>query len=124
MGKMISFPCAGDANGSAYLVTSPRHSDRVILMFHEFWGLNDYIKSEADSLSKELNVTVCAVDLYDGKVASVREDAQKYMQSLTQDRGNAIIEGAISFFPKRCTLRHDRLVHGRFLEPTGSFTRG
>ena len=55
MGKMISFPCAGDANGSANLVTSPRPSDRVIPMFHEFWWLKGYIKSEAESLRKKLN---------------------------------------------------------------------
>ncbi len=97
-GSMIFFPCAGGANGAAYFVASKLHPNKVILMFPEYWGLNDYIKTEADKLSKELNVTVCAIDLYDGKVATTREDAGKYMQSLTPERGNQLIDGAISYF--------------------------
>ncbi len=97
-GTMISFPCAGSANGSAYFVASKKNPKKVILMFHEFWGLNDYIKTEADNLSNELDVTVCAIDLYDGKVGTTREEAQKYMQALTQERGNALIDGAITYF--------------------------
>jgi carboxymethylenebutenolidase len=99
-GSMITFPCASGANGSAYFVASKLHPNKVILMFHEFWGLNDYIKTEADNLSKELDVTVCAIDLYDGKVGTTREEAQKYMQALSQDRGNALIDGIITYFGK------------------------
>jgi carboxymethylenebutenolidase len=99
-GKMISFATQSGGDASAYLIKSDRHPNKVILMFHEFWGLNDYIKSEADKLSKALDVTVFAVDLYDGKVGTTREEAVKYMQSLTPERGNAIIDGAISYFGK------------------------
>jgi carboxymethylenebutenolidase len=99
-GSMISYPCAGGAIGSAYLVASDKHPNKVILMFHEFWGLNDYIKTEADKLSKELGVTVCAIDLYDGKIGTTREEGSKLMQSLSQDRGNALIDGAVTYFGK------------------------
>ncbi len=99
-GSMITFPCASGVSGSAYFVASSKHPNKVILMFHEFWGLNDYIKTEADKLSKELGVTVCALDLYDGKVATTREDASKYMQSLPAVRGNEIIDGVITYFGK------------------------
>ena len=100
VGSMITFPCASGTNGSAYFVSSKLHPNKVILMFHEFWGLNDYIKTEADKLSKELGVTVCALDLYDGKVGTTREEAMKLMQGLSNDRGNAIIDGAITYFGK------------------------
>ena len=99
-GSMISFPCAGGANGSAYLSASTQHPGKVILMFHEFWGLNDYIKTEADNLSKELGITVCAIDLYDGKIGATREEAGKLMQGLTQQRGNSLIDGAVTYFGK------------------------
>ena len=99
-GSMISFPCASGVSGSAYFVASSKHPNKVILMFHEFWGLNDYIKTEADKLSKELGVTVCALDLYDGKVATTREEASKYMQSLPAVRGNEIIDAVVTYFGK------------------------
>ena len=97
-GSMITFSFPSGPNGSAYFVASAKHPKKVILMFHEYWGLNDYIKTEADNLSKELDVSVCAIDLYDGKVGTTREEAQKYMQGLTQERGNALIDAAISYF--------------------------
>ena len=37
-----------------------------------------------------------ALDLYDGKVATTREDAGSYMKSTTEERSNAIIQGAIN----------------------------
>jgi carboxymethylenebutenolidase len=64
---------------------------------HEWWGLNDYIKQQSEKLSNELGVNVIALDLYDNKVASTREDATKYMQGVKQDRAMAIIHGAYNY---------------------------
>ena len=66
-------------------------------MFHEWWGLNDYIKREAEKWQKELggHVAVYAVDLYDGKVAATPDEAGKLMNALEQKRGEAIINGLI-----------------------------
>ena len=35
--------------------------------------------------------------MYDGNVASTREDAQKYMGAMSTERGKSIIEGALNF---------------------------
>jgi carboxymethylenebutenolidase len=43
------------------------------------------------------DVNVLAVDMYDGKVATDRENAGKYMSEFKQDRGDQIIRGAIAF---------------------------
>jgi len=43
---------------------------KYLFVIHEWWGLNDYIKQEAEKLQKELGVNVIALDLYDGKVTS------------------------------------------------------
>jgi len=99
-GTMITFPATSGANSSAYLVTSKKHPNKVILMFHDFWGLNDYNKSEADLISKELDVTVCAIDLFEGKVPATRDDASKAAQGVVDTRANAIIDGAITYFGK------------------------
>jgi carboxymethylenebutenolidase len=99
-GTMITFPATSGANGSAYLATSKKHPNKVILMFHDFWGLNDYNKSEADLISKELDVTVCAIDLFEGKVPTNRDEASKAAQGIVDTRANAIIDGAIIYFGK------------------------
>lgn len=45
-----------------------------ILVIHEWWGLNDNVKSMARQLAGEGYVAL-AVDLYEGEVAETREDA-------------------------------------------------
>src|SRR5579862_5318421 len=79
-------------------IKSKKPSNDYILVFQEWWGLNDYVKKESERLWNEIgDVNVLAVDLYDGKVATTREDAGKYMQSAKNDRIETIIKGAIAF---------------------------
>jgi carboxymethylenebutenolidase len=63
-GKMISFSTPDGKSGSAYEVLSPTPTKNFLIITHEWWGLNDYIKQRADELQKTLgNVTVIAVDM-------------------------------------------------------------
>lgn len=100
-GKMIKFKTKSGKEANAYFVESKRKSNKYIFVFHEWWGLNDHIKREADELNEKLgDVNVIALDLYDGKVASTREDAAKYMQSVNKERAVEIVQGAIEFAGK------------------------
>jgi len=73
-------------------------SSKYLFVIHEWWGLNENVKKEADQLFKALDekVTVIALDLYDGKVATTPEEAGKIMKSVDEERANAIIKGAIN----------------------------
>ncbi|MCA0238245.1 MAG: dienelactone hydrolase family protein [Bacteroidetes bacterium] len=104
-GKMVEFPVAGGANGHAYLVKSKRKTDKYLLLFHEWWGLNDYIKNEAAMWSKELGVHVLALDLYDGKMATTADEAGKLMQGNDPVRSLAIIDGAAKFAGENANFR-------------------
>ncbi|HCW09149.1 MAG TPA: dienelactone hydrolase [Cytophagales bacterium] len=96
-GKMIKIKTDG-AEANAYLIEAKKKTNNWIFVFQEWWGLNDHIKREAENLYKDLgNVNVLALDMYDGKVATTREDAGKYMQEFKQDRGNAIVKGALAY---------------------------
>lgn len=95
-GKMITYKTSDGKDAYAYEVKSSKPTQNVILMVHEWWGLNDYIKREAENLQKELgDVTVIALDLYDGKVATNSEEAGKLTQTVKDERAKAIISGAI-----------------------------
>lgn len=84
--------------GRAYFVKAEQETDNYIFVIHEWWGLNDHIRREADSLAAVIgNVNVMALDLYDGKVATTRENASKYMQSVDKARAEAIILGARAY---------------------------
>jgi carboxymethylenebutenolidase len=100
-GKMVTFPTADGKTGSAYEVLASKPTKNFLIITHEWWGLNDYIKEKADELQKILgNVNVIAIDMYDGKVASTPDSAKIYMQSATNDRIMSIINGAIAFAGK------------------------
>ncbi len=100
-GKMITFKTKDGKSANGYFVESEKSTNKYIFVFHEWWGLNDYIKKESDELKSKLgDVNILAIDLYDGKVASTREDAAKYMQSVNQERALSIVYGAIDFVGK------------------------
>lgn len=97
-GEMIVYNTLDGKTANAYLVSSGTGSDKWILVFHEWYGLNDYIKQESDILKEKLgDVNIIAIDLYDGNVADNREDASKYMQAVEQERAVNIIQGAINY---------------------------
>ncbi len=53
----------------------------TVLLIHEWWGLNDQIKSVAAEYAK-LGYAALAVDLYQGQVATERDKAREYMESM------------------------------------------
>ena len=97
-GKMVKIPVTGGADGNAFYVPADEASDKVLLVFHEWWGLNDYIKREAENWQKYLggSVAVYAIDLYDGQVATTPDEASKLMSGLDSKRAEAIINGVLN----------------------------
>lgn len=85
IGKMIEIKVEDDKPANAFEIKGS--GSKTIFVIHEWWGLNDYIKKEAETIYNELNgeVNVIAIDLYDGKVADTREKAREYMQQATKN---------------------------------------
>jgi len=95
-GDMITFKTSDGTEGSAYALGNDMTTKKALLVIHEWYGLNDHIKQEAERLFGELEgVKVMALDLYDGNVADNRDDASKFMQAVKEERVNAIIQGAM-----------------------------
>ena len=104
-GAIITFKTTDGKEGRAYLVKSIKPTDKVVFVFHEWWGLNDYIKQEADKLQAELDeADVYAIDLYDGKIATTVPEAQKLMGEMNEERCKAIITGAIIFAGRKARI--------------------
>lgn len=60
-----------------------------VLVVHEWWGLNDYIRRRAQMLA-ELGYTALAVDMYgDGKTTDNPGDAGSLMNAVLQDTAQA-----------------------------------
>jgi carboxymethylenebutenolidase len=96
-GTMLSFETLDGNAGRAYYVPSQEATSKVLIIFHEWWGLNDYIRREADRWQDSLGaVDVYAIDLYDGKVAVTQEQASKLASSLDKRRTDVLIKGLLA----------------------------
>ena len=68
----------------AALATPQGQAKGSILLIHEWWGLNDQIKSVASEFARQ-GYTALAVDLYHDQVADTRDGARSLMQSVDQN---------------------------------------
>lgn len=104
-GKMVDFPVEGGPNGRGYLMMAHGNTNKYLLLFHEWWGLNDYIKKETAMWCHELGINVLALDLYDGKVAATPEEAGNLMKANDPARSSAIIQGAAKVLGEKADFR-------------------
>src|ERR1039457_6204836 len=72
----------------------------ALILVHEWWGLTQWMKDNADMFAKKGYVALC-VDLYRGKVTDKPEEAGKLAQSLNQDQA---VKDVISSFNYLKTL--------------------
>lgn len=68
----------------------------TVLLIHEWWGLNDQIKSVAAEFAKQGYIAL-AVDMYGGKVASDRDGAMALMQSVDGAKGTEQLVALIDY---------------------------
>ncbi|MCB0519866.1 MAG: dienelactone hydrolase family protein [Lewinellaceae bacterium] len=96
-GEMMEFRTPDGGMAKAYAVKQNPRTTKYLFVIHEWWGLNDQIKQEADRLFDSLgNVTVMALDLYDGQVTDNPDEAGKIMNAVKPERCEAIIKGALA----------------------------
>ena len=92
------------AQGKPFLtyVVGPKDARRAILLIHEWWGLNDHIRSWADRFAA-LGYRALAIDLYNGKVAVTPDEARRLMQSVDQQEANEKYLAALRYLrmPRR-----------------------
>jgi carboxymethylenebutenolidase len=67
-----------------------------IVVIHEWWGLNDWVKEQASKLADQGYVTL-AIDLYRGKVATTPNEAHEFMGGVPQDRAKRVLQAAFNF---------------------------
>lgn len=104
-GKMITFKTSDGKDAAAYLITAKKPTDNWIIVFQEWWGLNDNVKRQSEQLYKDVgNVNILALDMYDGKIASDAETAGRYMQEFKQERGDNIVKAALSYVGSKARI--------------------
>lgn len=80
----------------------------AIVAIHEFWGLNDWVKEQADKLADQ-GYVVLALDLYRGKVAQDPDTAHQLMRGVPPDRANRDLLAAVAFLKSQKNVKADRI---------------
>jgi carboxymethylenebutenolidase len=94
VGKTIAFGPQGQYHGYFVAGTGAGKLPGIV-MIHEWWGLNDNIKAEADKYGRA-GYSVLAVDLF-GKVATTPDEAAKLVQGLKQPAATAQLLAAAHY---------------------------
>lgn len=79
-----------------------------IVVIHEWWGLNDWVKEQAAKIS-DLGYVTLAIDLYRGKVGTTPEEAHEIMRGVPEDRAKRDLHAAVEFLGSQANVKKDRL---------------
>lgn len=109
----------GAAKAHAGMITYTQDSTRIhgylalprgegthaaVLVVHEWWGINDWVKQQCDSLAKHGYIAFAA-DLYKGQVANDQDTAHQLMSGLVETDAMRILRASTDFLRSRSDVR-------------------
>ena len=89
-GMMIPESASAGNDISAYFAKADNAAASVVISIHEWWGLNDNIKAMAEDI-RATGFHVLAIDLFNGSVATDRDQARAQTAAVKGDEANATI---------------------------------
>jgi carboxymethylenebutenolidase len=106
--KSVSYK-SGDETVQAVLYTpAGKGPFPAIIVIHEWWGLNDWVKDQASKLADQ-GYEALAIDLYRGKVATTPDMAHEIMRGVPEDRAKRDLHAAFEFLQSQPNVRKDRI---------------
>ena len=106
--KTVSYK-SGDETVQAVLYTpAGKGPFPAIIVIHEWWGLNDWVKDQASKLAGEGYVAL-AIDLYRGKVATTPDQAHEIMRGVPEDRAKRDLHAAFKFLADQPNVKQARI---------------
>ncbi len=106
--KPVSYK-SGDETVKGLLYTpSGKGPFPAIIVIHEYWGLNDWVKEQASKLSDQ-GYEALAIDLYRGKVATTPDLAHELMRGVPEDRAKRDLHAAFEFLQAQPNVKKDRI---------------
>ena len=99
-GAPVSYPSGDETVHGVVFVPEGKGPFPGVVVIHEWWGLNDWVKDQAQDLAKQGYVAL-AIDLYRGKVATNPEEAHELMRGMPEDRAVRDLKAAYAYLKGR-----------------------
>lgn len=107
-GKSISYK-SGDETVQGVLYTpAGKGPFPALIVIHEWWGLNDWIKDQGSKFADEGYVAL-AIDLYRGKVATTPDMAHEIMRGVPEDRAKRDLSAAFDYLASQPNVKKSRI---------------
>jgi carboxymethylenebutenolidase len=107
-GKTVSYKSADETVQGMLYAPEGKGRFPALVVIHEWWGLNDWVKEQALKLADQGYVTL-AVDLYRGKVATTPDEAHELMRGVPEDRAARDLHAALEFLKSQPNVNQDRI---------------
>jgi carboxymethylenebutenolidase len=107
--KSVSYKSGDDTVQALIYAPEGKGPFPGILVIHEWWGLDDWVKEQASKLS-DLGYVALAVDLYRGKVATTPDEAHEIMRGVPDDRAARDLHAAFEFLKSQPNVKKDRIA--------------
>src|SRR5438105_8225463 len=105
--KEVTFKSDGDTVKAIAYTPEGKGPFPAIIVIHEWWGLNDWVKEQASKLADQ-GYLALAVDFYRGKVATTRDEAHELSRA-PADRVMRDSQAAFAYLQSRPDVKKDRI---------------
>ena len=107
-GKAVSYKSGDETVQGMLYAPEGKGPFPALVVIHEWWGLNDWVKDQASKLADQGYVTL-AVDLYRGKVATTPDEAHEIMRGVPEDRAARDLHAAVEYLKAQSNVKKDRI---------------
>jgi len=95
-GKPVSYQSGTETVNALLYTPQGKGPFPALVVIHEYWGLNDWVKEQASKLADQGYVAL-AIDLYRGKVATTPDEAHEIMRGVPEDRASRDLLAASAY---------------------------
>jgi carboxymethylenebutenolidase len=107
-GKPVTYKSGTETVNALLYTPQGKGPFPALVVIHEWWGLNDWVKEEASKLADQGYVAL-AIDLYRGKVATTPEEAHEIMRGVPDDRSSRDLLAATSYLSSQSNVDPKRI---------------
>jgi carboxymethylenebutenolidase len=106
--EMVQYKSGKDQVSGFVAVPEGKGPFPAVLVIHEWWGLDDWVKDQARALAQQGYVAL-AVDLYRGKVTDKQEEAHQLMMGLSDERATQDIKAGLDYLARRADVQKNAI---------------
>jgi carboxymethylenebutenolidase len=107
-GKPVSYQSGNETVNGIVYTPAGKAPFPAIVVIHEWWGLNDWVKEQASKLADQ-GYMALAIDLYRGKVATTPDEAHEIMRGVPEDRAKRDLQAAFNYLKTRPDVDNRRI---------------